>query len=179
MIESRERVGQVGATGLYAVTVRRQDGTRKVVAEVRRPDAVAVLPVLVTSAGVRMGLFVRQAGPVVGVPDLWEVPGGAVDPGEDPAQAAVRELREETGYVVTALAPLAERLWVSPGYTTERMDFFAVTVAEETVPPRGEAAHVLADWWPLNRVPTQDMKTVLAVLFAQRDTGLWTEVAGR
>lgn len=28
----------------------------------------------------------------------WEIPGGVIDPGEDPVAAGVRELREETGY---------------------------------------------------------------------------------
>ncbi|MBC8039347.1 MAG: NUDIX hydrolase [Opitutaceae bacterium] len=32
----------------------------------------------------------------------WEIPGGMIDPGEDPVAAAVRELQEETGYVGTS-----------------------------------------------------------------------------
>ncbi len=35
-----------------------------------------------------------------------EIPGGMVDPGEEPAVAAARELEEETGYRAARLAPL-------------------------------------------------------------------------
>ncbi len=33
----------------------------------------------------------------------WEMPGGKIDPGETPEEAAAREFREETGYEVESL----------------------------------------------------------------------------
>jgi 8-oxo-dGTP diphosphatase len=47
-----------------------------------------------------------------GVPlaGLWEFPGGKIQPGETPEEAAVRECQEETGLAVTALSRYPEHV---------------------------------------------------------------------
>lgn len=44
-------------------------------------------------------LLVRRVNPPGA--GLWSIPGGKVEPGEDDAAAVIREVREETGLVVT------------------------------------------------------------------------------
>jgi 8-oxo-dGTP pyrophosphatase MutT (NUDIX family) len=43
----------------------------------------------------------------VGRPPRWQLPKGKVDPGEAEAEAALREVREETGVEAELIAPLA------------------------------------------------------------------------
>ena len=48
---------------------------------------------------------------------LWQFPAGAIEEGETPGQAAVREAREETGVVVTESKVLGERVHPNTGRT--------------------------------------------------------------
>lgn len=41
----------------------------------------------------------------------WEVPGGLVDPGETPEQAAVRELKEELDVMVTVVRHIGDKVF--------------------------------------------------------------------
>lgn len=46
--------------------------------------------------------LIGRRGAEVALAGLWEFPGGKMEPGETPSQAAVRECREETGLEVVA-----------------------------------------------------------------------------
>ena len=52
--------------------------------------------------------------------ELLELPAGKLEPGEDPAAAAARELTEETGYTAASLTKLTEIL-PTPAYCTEKI----------------------------------------------------------
>ncbi|MGN0822689.1 MAG: NUDIX domain-containing protein, partial [Candidatus Gallimonas sp.] len=59
-------------------------------------------------------LLVRQYRYAYGE-EIYEIPAGKLNPGEDPALTAQRELKEETG--VTAKVRLLYTLYPTPGYT--------------------------------------------------------------
>ncbi|MCZ7662047.1 MAG: NUDIX hydrolase [Thermoleophilia bacterium] len=67
-------------------------------------------------------VLVRQYRHAVGR-TLLELPAGTLDPGEDPADAAVRELREETGLIAAKWDSLGS-FFSSPGFLHEELHAF-------------------------------------------------------
>jgi ADP-ribose pyrophosphatase len=84
---------------------------------VRHSGGVAVLAIHENNV-----LFVRQFRYPF-AENLYELPAGKLEPGEDPAECGLRELKEETGYNAGKLSPLGV-IYPSPGYIDERLYIF-------------------------------------------------------
>ena len=92
-----------------------RETTREVV---EHPGGVCILPV--DQEG--NVLFVRQYRYAYGTV-LLELPAGKLEPGEDPYEAALRELEEETGYRTSGLTSLGE-VYPTPGCMDEVLHLY-------------------------------------------------------
>lgn len=106
--------------------------------------------------------------------ESWEIVAGGMEPGESPEDAAVRELREETGY----RAHRVTRLWSgysAPGFCDELLHFCLVEGYEigAAEPDEGEdgiqiGIFRIEELWRMIRADElPDVKTQVAVLWAR------------
>ena len=125
-------------------------------------DAVVVIPLLKSKGGSQPDLetiVIEQFRPPVGQ-STTEFPAGLIDEGETPEQAALRELREETGFVgeaCTTLPVVSRPVCMSPGLTGESVRIVLVTVDMDNPynknpsPELEDGEHII-----IRRVPLKD-----------------------
>jgi ADP-ribose pyrophosphatase len=109
--------------GVDVVTVETEPGVRARREIVRHPGAVAAVAQLPNGRFA----FVRQYRKPA-ERRLLEIVAGCRHPGEAPAQAIRREVREETGHRVLRLRRLG-RLYPSPGYCDEVIHLYHVALS--------------------------------------------------
>lgn len=68
----------------------------------------------------------------------WEIPGGVIEPGEDPVAAGVRELLEETGYA-GGYARLLASIHPNPAFLNNRCHLVLVENCRLAAPPSWDA----------------------------------------
>jgi len=105
--------------------------------------------------------------------ELWEIPAGLINPGETPAEAARRELAEETGWQATFVQPCLV-FYTSPGFTNERLYLFHTTVGARGPTHFDEDENIRSEFVPGVRLRAMlaageiiDAKTLIAIMWAQ------------
>lgn len=131
----------------------------------RHPGAVAI--VALTDDG--NIVLVRQWRAALGRITL-EIPAGKLEPGEDTAACARRELREETGVIPQKLEHLTS-IAPAPGYSDELIHLFMATQLSFKDPDPDEDEFIHVELVPLSRLiddvldgRIEDAKTIIGAL---------------
>jgi ADP-ribose pyrophosphatase YjhB (NUDIX family) len=110
-----------------------------------RRTPIAGVTVVITNLGGDVLLLKHSYGP-----DVWGLPGGGLKPGEDPLEAARREVREELGIElpqIEAIGTIEEQLSGSP----HTAHLFAATCDQRPKPDRREI--IEARFFPSHSLP--------------------------
>lgn len=117
------------------VTTRAGTSTREIV---DHPGGAVIAAVNDDETMVMVRQYRKAVGRVV-----LEAPAGKIDEGEEPEHAALRELKEETGYSAMNIRRLT-RMYPSVGYSNEKLYIYLCTglVSGKTDPDPGESIDV-------------------------------------
>jgi len=169
---SSRRVYSGRIVNLDVDTVRFPGGSTGELEMVRHSGASAVVPFLSDPHGDDPQLLLIRQYRYAANGYLYEIPAGRLEPGEDPAECARRELREETGCTAETFDFLTT-IYTTPGFTDERIHLYMATGLE-----RGATAHEADEFMTVETVTLSaalqliqegkinDGKTVVGILFA-------------
>ncbi|MDE3052366.1 MAG: NUDIX hydrolase [Gemmatimonadota bacterium] len=150
------------------------NGTTADLEIIRHPGASAIVPILSDAEASDPTLVLIRQYRHAAAGYLYEIPAGRLNDGEDPAQCAVRELAEETGYRAGRVEHLFS-MFTTPGFTDERIHVFLASGLSE-----GPTAHEADEILKVEQVPVsralalieggeiQDAKTALSILYLAR-----------
>ncbi|MBV9440582.1 MAG: NUDIX hydrolase [Candidatus Eremiobacteraeota bacterium] len=161
------RVYEGKVVNLRVDTLRGKNGKPHDAEVVEHAEAVVII---VRPSPDRMALVRQYRRPLER--EHWEVPAGGMNSGETPEEAALRELREETGF----RAHSVKRLWSAysaPGFCTELLHFCVVDGYDVGAPEPDENEEIELAVFPLEELrrliaadALPDAKTQIAVLWA-------------
>ena len=171
---SKKRVYTGRIVSLDVDTVRFPNGTIGDLEMLRHSGASAVIPFLDDRSGADPGILLIRQYRYATEGEIYEIPAGRLDKGEDPKACAERELREETGYSAVNVEHLTT-FYTTPGFTDEKIHIFAA----DAVNPGSSAleADEIVELAPMPFSQALEMvrqgrivdgKTIIALLFAAR-----------
>ncbi|PKB66991.1 MAG: hypothetical protein BZY81_05835 [SAR202 cluster bacterium Io17-Chloro-G4] len=106
--------------------------------------------------------------------ELLEIVAGGIEAGEDPKEAAIRELREEIGHTAGKLEFLSS-FWLAPGWCTEYMYAYLATDLSQSKLSADDDESISVVTVPLSTIPSliqsgeiRDVKSIAALLLAMR-----------
>ncbi|HEU97387.1 MAG TPA: NUDIX hydrolase [Fervidicoccus fontis] len=150
---------------VFSGKVKSPDGTETYREIVRHPGAVVILAISGGSI-----LLIKQYRHAIGK-WIFELPAGTLEEGEDPGDAAERELAEETGYRAGAMKKLIS-FYSSPGISDEVLHLYLAEELEEGRPSREQGELIDNVWIPLEdalkmieKNEIEDAKTIVSILY--------------
>ena len=135
-----------------------------------KSDAVCII---LFNSNLSKVLLVEQYRPGIDG-NTFENVAGLIDSGENPLEAVKRELKEETGYLfenIVDFMAYKEGLPVSPGYTTEKLYFYAGRLKSDDILPENtdfdEGEDISSHWIDIDRVEeyVTDLKTLFSISY--------------
>lgn len=136
---------------------------------IEHPGSVAIIPLLERD---RVCLIRNYR--IAVKKTLIELPAGTIEPPDSPAETAIRELKEETGYEAQCWQELPS-FYLSPGILHERMHLFVAEnlTAGSTAREAGEDIENLIVPWEdavamARRGKIEDAKTMVGILLWDR-----------